>query len=152
VSSLGPLQIVYVTLNTINGVPQPGLDCQVTYLQLRTGSNYGQTLRGEAFGPMRMQKCPKSILSAFTLEAEVQRTLPPKEPRWQHFKKSYGAKSSTSRAKFGSSKMLDPNFRREAEPFLIMDYFNILFQPKGFSSQHSLVHNSDASPLDLGIV
>jgi hypothetical protein len=32
-----------------------------------------------------MQKCPKFVLSAFTLEAEVQRTSPPKEPRWQHF-------------------------------------------------------------------
>jgi hypothetical protein len=37
------------------------------------GLDYGQTLRGEAFGPMKMQKCPKSVLSAFTLEAEVQR-------------------------------------------------------------------------------
>ena len=33
-----------------------------------------------------------------------------------------------------------------------MDYFNILFQPKGFSSRHSLVQKSEASPLDLGIV
>jgi hypothetical protein len=48
---------------------------------VRAGSDYGQTLRGEAFGPMKMQKCPKSVLSAFTLEAEVQRTSPPKEPR-----------------------------------------------------------------------
>jgi hypothetical protein len=30
-------------------------------------------------------KFPKVVLSAFTLEAEVQRTSPPKEPRWQHF-------------------------------------------------------------------
>jgi hypothetical protein len=52
---------------------------------LRAGSDYGQTLRGEASEPMKMQNCPKSVLSAFTLEAEVQRTLPPKEPRWQHF-------------------------------------------------------------------
>ena len=51
---------------------------------VRAGSDYGQTLR-EAFGPMKMQKCPKSVLSAFTLEAEVQRMSPPKEPRWQHF-------------------------------------------------------------------
>ena len=36
--------------------------------------------------------------------------------------------------------------------FLEPDYFNILFQPKGFYSQHSLVRKSDASPLDLGIV
>jgi hypothetical protein len=70
------------------------------------------------------------------------------------------AKSSASRAKFGSNKMLDPNFCRKAELFfshsniqnLTMDYFNILFQPKGFSSRHSLVQKSDASPLDLGIV
>jgi hypothetical protein len=52
---------------------------------LRAGSDYGQTLRGEAFGPMKMQKCPKSVLSAFTLKAEVQRMSPSKEPRWQHF-------------------------------------------------------------------
>ena len=52
---------------------------------LRVGSHYGQTSRGEAFGPMKMHKCPKSVLSAFTLEAEVQRTSSPKEPRWQHF-------------------------------------------------------------------
>ena len=32
---------------------------------LRAGSHYGQTLRGEAFGPMKMQKCPKFVLSAF---------------------------------------------------------------------------------------
>jgi hypothetical protein len=54
-------------------------------LGLRAGSDYGQTLRGEAFGPMKMRKCPKSVLSAFTLEIEVQMTSPPKEPRWQHF-------------------------------------------------------------------
>jgi hypothetical protein len=51
---------------------------------IRAGSDYGQTLRGEAFGPMKMQKCPKSVLSAFTLKAKVQRTSPPKEPRWQY--------------------------------------------------------------------
>jgi hypothetical protein len=34
---------------------------------------------------------------------------------------SYGAKSSASRAKFGSSKMLDPNFRREAELFFSLN-------------------------------
>ena len=51
----------------------------------RAGSDYGQTSRGEAFGPIKMQKCPKSVLSAFTQEAEVQRTSPPKEPRWQNF-------------------------------------------------------------------
>jgi hypothetical protein len=55
------------------------------FLYIRAGSHYGQTLRGEAFGPMKMQKCPKAVLTAFTLEAEVQRTSPPKEPRWQHF-------------------------------------------------------------------
>jgi hypothetical protein len=69
---------------------------------------------------------------------------------------SYGAKSSASRAKFGSSKMLDPHFRREAKLFfhsnLTMHYFDILFQPKGFSSRHSLVQKSDASPLDLGTI
>jgi hypothetical protein len=32
---------------------------------------------------------------------------------------SYGAKSSASRAKSGSSKMLDPNFRQEAKLFFI---------------------------------
>jgi hypothetical protein len=52
---------------------------------VRAGSDYGQTLRGEPFGPMKMHKCPKSVLSAFTLEAKVQRTSPPKEPRWHHF-------------------------------------------------------------------
>jgi hypothetical protein len=30
---------------------------------------------------------------------------------------SYGAKSSASQEKFGYSKMLNPNFRQEAEPF-----------------------------------
>jgi len=54
-------------------------------MTLRAGAHYGQTLRGEAFGPMRMKKCPKAVLSAFTLEAEVQRMSPPKEPRLQHF-------------------------------------------------------------------
>jgi hypothetical protein len=34
-----------------------------------------------------MHKCPKATLSAFILEVEVQRTSPPKEPRWQHFRK-----------------------------------------------------------------
>jgi hypothetical protein len=43
----------------------------------RASSDYGQTLRGEAFGPMKMHKCPKSVLSAFTLEVEVHKTLPP---------------------------------------------------------------------------
>ena len=52
---------------------------------IRAASHYGQTSRGEAFGPMKMQKCPKSVLLAFTLEAEVQRMSPPKVPRWQHF-------------------------------------------------------------------
>ena len=58
------------------------LVCEVA---LRAGSDYGQTSRGEAFGPMKMQKCPKFVLSGFTLEAEVQRMSPPNEPRWQHF-------------------------------------------------------------------
>ena len=31
-----------------------------------------------------------------------------------------------------------------------MNYFNVLFEPKGFSSQQSLVQKSDASPLDFG--
>jgi hypothetical protein len=30
-------------------------------------------------------KCINAILLAFTLEVEVQRTSPPKEPRWHHF-------------------------------------------------------------------
>ena len=51
----------------------------------RAGLDYGQTSRGEAFGPMKMHNCPKSILLAFTLEAKVQRTSPLKELRWQHF-------------------------------------------------------------------
>ena len=54
---------------------------------LRAGSHYGQTLRGEAFGPMKMQKCPKAVLSAFTLEAEVQRTSPPKSLGGNTFRK-----------------------------------------------------------------
>ena len=65
---------------------------------------------------------------------------------------SYGAKSSASRAKFGLPKILDPNFRQEAELCLEADYFNILFEPKGFSSRHGLVRKRDASPLDSGIV
>ena len=48
---------------------------------LRANLDYGQTSRGEAFGPMNMHKCPKAVLSAFTLEAEVQRMSPSKEPR-----------------------------------------------------------------------
>ena len=35
---------------------------------------------------------------------------------------------------------------------MAVDYFNTFFQPKGYSSRHSLVQYSDASPLDLGIV
>ena len=62
-----------------------GLSSLDQLAHLRTGSHYGQTSRGEAFGPMKTQKCPKFVLSAFILEAEVQRTSPPKEPRWQHF-------------------------------------------------------------------
>jgi hypothetical protein len=64
---------------------------------------------------------------------------------------SYGAKSLASRAKFGSNKMLDPNFRQEAELFLIVDYFNILFSPKA-SPLDIMVQKSNVSPLDLGIV
>ena len=48
--------------------------------------------------------------------------------------------------------MLDPNFCREAELFLEAIYFNKIVEPKGFSSRHSLVLKSDASPLNLGIV
>jgi hypothetical protein len=63
-----------------------GRNCYGTTVPyLRAGSDYGQTLRGEVFGPMKMQNCPKFVLSAFTLEAEVQRMSPPKEPRWHHF-------------------------------------------------------------------
>ena len=51
-----------------------------------------------------------------------------------------------------ASKMLDPNFRREPNFFLETSYFNILFQPTGLSSRHSLVRKSDASPLNLGTV
>src|ERR1700737_113335 len=88
--------------------------CEVA---LRAGLHYGQTSRGEAFGPMKMQKCPKSVLSAFTLEAKVQRTSPPKEPKWQHFRKLW-------RQEYGLSSTIwveqnDPNFRREAEFFLL---------------------------------
>ena len=35
---------------------------------------------------------------------------------------------------------------------LQVDFFNILFQPKGLSSQHTLVQKSDTSPLNFGIV
>ena len=38
---------------------------------MRAGSHYGQTSRGEAFGPMKTHKCSKFILLAFTLEAEL---------------------------------------------------------------------------------
>ena len=41
------------------------------FLTLRATSHYGQTSRGEAFGQIKMQKCPKSVFLAFTLEAEV---------------------------------------------------------------------------------
>ena len=51
----------------------------------RAGSDRAQTLRGSWFGPMKMLKCPKFSLSAFTLGTEVQRMLPSKEFRWQHF-------------------------------------------------------------------
>ena len=36
-------------------------------VRFRAGSHYGQTSRREAFGPMKMQKCPKFVLSVFTL-------------------------------------------------------------------------------------
>ena len=81
VSSPAPL-----TLCPVDRIPRVGrTSISMTMIPLRAGSHYGQILRGEAFGPMRMQKCPKFILSAFTLEAKVQRTSPPKEPRWQYF-------------------------------------------------------------------
>ena len=47
-------------------------------LVVKAGSHYGQTLRGEAFEPMKMKKCPKFVPLAFTLEAKVQRTSPQK--------------------------------------------------------------------------
>ena len=58
---------------------------------------------------------------------------------------SYGAKSSTSRAKFEPSKMIDPNFRREAELFLEANYFNILFSPK--ASPLGIVSSGKVTPL-----
>ena len=75
---------------TQSNLLKPNLDQRwlvslIKELTLTAGSYYGQTSRGEAFGPMKMHKCPKFVLSAFTLEAEVQRTSLPKEPRWQHF-------------------------------------------------------------------
>ena len=60
--------------------------------RLRASLDYGQTSRWEAFGPMKMQKCPKSVLSAFTLEAEVQRMSPPKEPSGNTFRKLWRQK------------------------------------------------------------
>ena len=61
--------------------------------------------------------CSRSGLHT-KLETEVQRMSPPKEPsQVATLLGNYGAKSSASRAKFGSSKMLKPNFRREAELF-----------------------------------
>ena len=38
---------------------------------------------------------------------------------------SFGAKSSASQAKFGSSKMLNPNFRREAENIFHLNIQNL---------------------------
>ena len=82
---------------------------------LRVGLHYGQTSRGEMFGPMKMQKCPKSVLSAFTLEAEVQRTSPPKEPRWQHFQEVMAPRvrplePSLGRAKYSTQTSVErPN-------------------------------------------
>jgi len=80
----------------------------------------------------------------------------------RRLQKSLGGSTSRKlwRQEFGlSSKMLNPNFYREAKHFSI-EIFKIwqwiilifIFQPKGFSSWHSLVQKSDASPLDLGIV
>ena len=76
---------------------------------LRAGSDYGQTSSGEGYGPMKMHKCPKYVLSAFTLEAEVQRTPPSKEPRWQHF-----SEVMTPRV-----RPLEQSFHREAKLFFI---------------------------------
>ena len=58
---------------------------RMSYFSLLRAAHTSQTSRGEAFRPMKMHKCPKFVLSAFTLEAEVQRTSPPKESRWQQF-------------------------------------------------------------------
>ena len=93
-----------------------GVHMERHQILLRAGSDYGQTLRGEAFGPMKMHKCPKSVLSAFTLEAEVQRTLPPKEPRWQHFPKVMAPRIRPLKQSLGRAKCLTqtsvkrPNF------------------------------------------
>ena len=45
--------------------------CSLGFRDIRAASHYGQTSRGEAFGQMKIQNCPKSVLSAFTLEADV---------------------------------------------------------------------------------
>ena len=49
---------------------------------------------------MKMQKCPKSVLSAFTIEAEVQRASPPKEPGGNIFRKLWRQESGLSSITF----------------------------------------------------
>ncbi|KAG0612762.1 hypothetical protein M758_6G050000 [Ceratodon purpureus] len=79
-SSLGELKKMYHS-NTVHVLCYKVVQNTI----LRAASHYGQTVRGEASQPMKALEWPKFLLSAFTLEAEVQRTSPAKEPRWQHF-------------------------------------------------------------------
>ena len=72
---------------------------------------------------MKMQRCPKSVLSAFTLEAEVQRTSPPKEPRWQHFQEVMAPRVRPLEPSLGAQRktsIVRPNFFQRP---IILIYF-----------------------------
>jgi hypothetical protein len=60
---------------------------------------------------------------------------------------SYGAKSSTSRARFGLSKMLDPNFRPEAKLFFHSNIQNLTEASSGLFEY--IFFGPKASPLDI---
>ena len=94
---------------------------------------------------------PKVVLLVFTLKAEVQRMSPPNEPRWQHFWEIKAPRVRPLEPSLGRAKC-STQISSRGWTFLEANYFNINSQPKGFSSRHSLVRKSDASPLHLGIV
>ena len=82
---------------------------------------------------------PKVRPLDFTLEAEVQRMSPPKEPRWQHFLELMAPRVWPHEPSLGRAKCSTQTSVERPNLFLKNDYFNIYFQPKGFSSRHSLV-------------
>ena len=79
-----------------------------------------------------MHKRPNFVLLAFTLEAELQRMLPPKEPRWHHFQEVMAPRvrplePSIGRAKCSTQTSVKrPNFFQR---LIILIYF---FSPKTY--------------------